>query len=151
MELHKEDRECDSFRWTTKGPSHVSILSQTPLPSRLLHNIEQSSLCYIVGPCWLSTLRICDFISFHFLAVLQGMWDLNSLARYWTHAPPLEAWSLNHWTEREAPVTSSRVVKVGLTETGGRGTEKMWGSEPWGCLGDIWYKDSRAEPYPVCI
>ena len=32
---------------------HVSILPQTPLPSRLLHNIEQSSLCYTVGPCWL--------------------------------------------------------------------------------------------------
>ena len=37
---------------------HVSILPQTPLPSRLLHNIEQSSLCYTVGPCWLSFLNI---------------------------------------------------------------------------------------------
>ena len=27
-------------------------------PSRLPHNIEQSSLCYIVGPFWLSTLNI---------------------------------------------------------------------------------------------
>ena len=35
---------------------HVSILSQTPLPSRLPHNIEQSSLCYTVGPCWLKFL-----------------------------------------------------------------------------------------------
>ena len=34
---------------------HVSILSQTPLPSRLPHNIEQSPLCHTVGPCWLST------------------------------------------------------------------------------------------------
>ena len=32
-------------------------LPQTPLPSRLLHNIEQSSLCYTVGPCWLSILN----------------------------------------------------------------------------------------------
>ena len=32
----------------------VSILPLTPLPSRLPHNIEQSSLCYTVGP-WLST------------------------------------------------------------------------------------------------
>ena len=24
----------------------------TPLPSRLSHNMEQSSLCYRVGPCW---------------------------------------------------------------------------------------------------
>ena len=31
---------------------------QTPLPSRLPHNIEQSSLCYIVDPCWLFILNI---------------------------------------------------------------------------------------------
>ena len=36
---------------------HVSILPQTPLRSRLPQNIEQSSLCYTVGPCWLSTLN----------------------------------------------------------------------------------------------
>ena len=29
---------------------NVSILPQTPLPSRLPHNFEQSSLCYTVGP-----------------------------------------------------------------------------------------------------
>ena len=34
---------------------HVPILPQTPLPSRLPHNIEQSSLCCTVGPCWLPT------------------------------------------------------------------------------------------------
>ena len=37
---------------------YVSILPQTPLPSRLLHNTEQSSLCYTVGPCQLSVLYI---------------------------------------------------------------------------------------------
>ena len=31
---------------------HVSILPQTSLPSRLPLNIEQSSLCWAVGPCW---------------------------------------------------------------------------------------------------
>ena len=31
---------------------HVSILPQIPLPFRLPHNIEQSSLCYTIGPCW---------------------------------------------------------------------------------------------------
>ena len=36
---------------------HLSILPQTPLPSRLPHNIEQSSLFYTVGPCWLSILN----------------------------------------------------------------------------------------------
>ena len=33
---------------------HVSILPQTPLPSRLPHSIEQSSLCYTVCSCWLT-------------------------------------------------------------------------------------------------
>ena len=37
---------------------HVFILPQTPLPSRLPHNIEQSSLRCTVGPCWLSSLNI---------------------------------------------------------------------------------------------
>ena len=30
---------------------HVSILFSIFIPIRLLHNIEQSSLCYLVGPC----------------------------------------------------------------------------------------------------
>ena len=37
---------------------HVSILLQILFPFRLLHNMEQSSLCYTVGPCWLSILNI---------------------------------------------------------------------------------------------
>ena len=37
---------------------HVSLLPQTTLPSSFPHNIEQSSLCYIVGPCWLYILNI---------------------------------------------------------------------------------------------
>ena len=37
---------------------HVSILLQTPLPSRLPHNIDQSSICYTAGHCWLSILNI---------------------------------------------------------------------------------------------
>ena len=43
----------------------ASILPQTPLPSRLPHNIEQSSLWYTVGPCWSSVLNtaVCTFLS----------------------------------------------------------------------------------------
>jgi len=37
---------------------HVPILLQTPLPSRLPHDVDQGPLCYIVGPCWLSILTI---------------------------------------------------------------------------------------------
>ena len=37
---------------------HVSVLSQTPLPSRLPHTIKQSSLCYTVRHCQQSFLNI---------------------------------------------------------------------------------------------
>ena len=37
---------------------HVAILFQILFPFRLLQSIEQSSLCYTVGPCWLSILNI---------------------------------------------------------------------------------------------
>ena len=50
---------------------HVSILFQILFPIRLLQSIEQSSLCYIVGPCWLSILNIvvcvCHSPFAHFL------------------------------------------------------------------------------------
>ena len=36
---------------------HVSILPRSPLPSRLLCNIEQSSLGHAVGPCWVTHLK----------------------------------------------------------------------------------------------
>ena len=37
---------------------HVSIRFQILFPVRLLQNIEQNSLCYTAGPCWLSILNI---------------------------------------------------------------------------------------------
>ena len=37
---------------------HESILCQVLFPFRLLQSIEQSSLCYTVGPCWLFILYI---------------------------------------------------------------------------------------------
>ena len=37
---------------------YVCIFPQTPFPSRQTRNIEQSSLCRTVGPCWLSILHI---------------------------------------------------------------------------------------------
>ena len=35
----------------------MSILFQILFPFRLLHNIEQSSLCFTAGPCWSSILK----------------------------------------------------------------------------------------------
>ena len=37
---------------------HVSILPQTPVPPRLPHNMERTSLCYTGGPCWFSIVDI---------------------------------------------------------------------------------------------
>ena len=41
----------------------VSILPQTPLPSRLPQNTEQSSMCCIIGPCWLTILNIAVYMT----------------------------------------------------------------------------------------
>ena len=41
-------------------------------PFRLLHNIEQSFLCYTVGPCWFSILFMYLFLFFNWrIIVLQ--------------------------------------------------------------------------------
>ena len=44
---------------------YLSILSQIPFPFRLPHNIEQSSMCYTIGPSWLSILNraVCMCLS----------------------------------------------------------------------------------------
>ena len=49
---------------------HVSILFQILFPCRLLQDIEQSFLCYTVGPCWLSILNI---VVFWMMAILTGV------------------------------------------------------------------------------
>ena len=50
---------CDSRQQRDSAMHiHISILSQAPLPSRLPQNTAQSSLCYAIGPCWLSILNI---------------------------------------------------------------------------------------------
>ena len=37
---------------------YTYILVQTLFPVRLLQNIEEKSLCYTPGPCWLSILNM---------------------------------------------------------------------------------------------
>ena len=49
----------DSFRWTAEWLSCTYTCMHSPpntFPSRLSHNIEQSSLSYTLRPCWLSIL-----------------------------------------------------------------------------------------------
>ena len=67
-------------------------------------------------PVFLSLLWLLHFITkpvfyflksfiFHFLLLpgLHGIWDLSSLIRVWTPAPPVEVSSPNHWTAMEFP------------------------------------------------
>ena len=57
-------RCCGTFRWTAKAQPYIYMypFSLNPLPSRLPHNIEQSFLCYTLGPCCLSILYIAVYI-----------------------------------------------------------------------------------------
>ena len=41
----------------THTHTHTYIVFKILFPYRLLQNIEYASLCYIVGPCWLFTLK----------------------------------------------------------------------------------------------
>ena len=60
---YREEGEIEQEGLQAQGPElkikgYTSILFQILLSSRLLRNIEHSSLCYTVGPCWLSILYI---------------------------------------------------------------------------------------------
>ena len=46
------------YNWMTFTESRYPLLFQILFPYRLLQNIEQISLCCIVGPCWWSVLYI---------------------------------------------------------------------------------------------
>ena len=64
---------CDTFIWIVKGCSihtHVSILPQNSLPSRLPQNIGQSSMCYTISPRWLPVLNssVCMSIQTFYLS-----------------------------------------------------------------------------------
>ena len=90
--------------------THVSIFPQTPLPSSLPHSIEQSSLCYTIGPCWISTLNIAVYIS-----------PVQLLSRVWLFATPWTAacqaslsitntWSLPKLTSIESVMPSNHLI-----------------------------------------
>ena len=57
---------------------HVAILFQILFPFRLLHNIEQSSLCYTVGPCLLIHFKYSSvYMSIpNFLQLMNLHWHL---------------------------------------------------------------------------
>ena len=58
-----DEQERDSAIHTYVG--YVDgFLPQTSLPTRLPHNVEQSSMCWTVGPCWVSVLNIAVWTYF---------------------------------------------------------------------------------------
>ena len=68
--MHIVDGQCwFSFRCTAKC-SVIPVLFQVLFPYRLLQNIEQSSLCYSLGPCWLSILY--QYSTFKQVWTVQG-------------------------------------------------------------------------------
>ena len=107
--------------------SHVSILPQTPLPSRLPCNTAQTSMCYTVGPGWLSmTLYFlfkqscvwlcnpmdCSLPVFSSHEILQARipeWIANSFSRAssgprdWTRVSCIAGRFFTTWATREAP------------------------------------------------
>ena len=53
---------------------------------RLLYNIEQSSLCYTIGPCWLSVVKFFHEIFFlcePFLKSLLNLWQYCFCFMFW--------------------------------------------------------------------
>ena len=94
---------------------HVSILFQILFPFRLLHNTEQSSLCYTVGPCWLSILSI-------------------SAVYFCLSPPPLcpEVWKLSHSSlpaQLALPVIMELVKKY--WSLGEKGKINQWICTKW--------------------
>ena len=89
---------CVNFRCTTKWFSSTDIyiyFFQIFSPYRLLQNIEYSSLCCIVGPCWLSILYIV-------VCILE-----KAMA---THSSTL-AWKIP-WTEEPGRLQSMGLQRV---------------------------------------
>ena len=77
----------------------MSILPETPLPSRPTYNVEQSSVCYRVDSCWLSILNT---------AVMDRceIWTIKKVESQRTVAFGLRCWrrllSVS-WTARSNP------------------------------------------------
>ena len=73
---------CHHFGPLVSGPS---VCSLRPLPRAHILCADSSMF----------------FFLFFFLATLCGMTDLSSLTRDQTVPPAPQAWSLNHWTDKE--------------------------------------------------
>ena len=85
---------CVGFSFTAKWFSyilhiHISILFQILFPSRLLQNIEQSSLCYTVGLCGLSVLYNSVYMGiFLWWVKIRILYHYFRLCQKWDHMNP---------------------------------------------------------------
>ena len=68
-----------------------SILFQILFPLRLLQIIEQNSLCFTVGPCWLSILNIAVAIGL-LLVLLYYPFNVCEVEVGHRCAPGLDSW-----------------------------------------------------------
>ena len=68
-----------------------SILFQILFPLRLLQIIEQNSLCFTVGPCWLSILNIAVAIEL-LLVLLYYPFNVREVEVGHRCAPGLDSW-----------------------------------------------------------
>ena len=81
----------------TLGRGNASVLGSFSYHCRGETSLEIFYFCR-----WCSVFLFSFFTYFYFLAALPDMWDLILPTRDWTSPPAVEAWSLNHWTAREA-------------------------------------------------
>ena len=98
--------QTDSWPSEPPGkPIHVSILCQNLFPFRLLHGKEQSSLCYIVDPSWLSILRQWHPIPVLLSGKSHGWRSLVGCSLWVGHnwATSLSLFTFMHWRRKWQP------------------------------------------------
>ena len=123
---------------------HVSIFPQTSLPSRLPHNIEQSALCYTVGPCWLGCQRLINGFHCYFF-VYSELFFHSPLtlfpSPYLSPESPLHLVHLYAEVNKTAPKTAPFLVWQTRKE------HSFWIWDPTHPLGWVfWCKTQNIQP-----
>ena len=87
----------------------VSLLFHILFPYKLLQNIEQSSLCCTVGPCWLSILYTgvcpCQSINIYFMIFSH---NICLQIQIFLSAPEWEGIDI-HWSHRRVKYLSENM------------------------------------------
>ena len=104
VQISFRDPAFNSFAYISRSGitrSYGSSINEYPycFPQLLYH--------FTIPPAVYKCPKLYTVLSFYFIFWLLGRWDLSSLSRDQTCASPLETQSLNHWTIREVPSSSS--------------------------------------------